>query len=173
MSDGVLPALLVLPVEREQVHDPLVDLVQGQHLAAGLLDGHGDQGDVRVRRLGVRVAPPVRFGFSGSEAAAGRAVHRAHHRHAAVRRRADGAHVRRQRGAQPRYPGPRALRHPSGHRRVVDPHRVHVVRVHVSGAGHARRAHVAVHRVHGETGSHVSCCRITLRHRNDTSSHNC
>ena len=61
MSDGVLPALLVLPVEREQVHDPLVDLVQGQHLAAGLLDGHGDQGDVRVRRLGVRVL--VRYGL--------------------------------------------------------------------------------------------------------------
>lgn len=32
MPDRVLPALLVLPVEREQVHDELVDLAQRQHL---------------------------------------------------------------------------------------------------------------------------------------------
>ena len=31
MSDGVLPALLVLTVERKQVHDELVNLTKGQH----------------------------------------------------------------------------------------------------------------------------------------------
>ena len=43
MSDGVLPALLVLSVEREQVHDELIDLVQRAHLAGRVLDGHGDE----------------------------------------------------------------------------------------------------------------------------------
>lgn len=32
VTDGVLPALLVLPVERKQVHDPLIDLAERQHL---------------------------------------------------------------------------------------------------------------------------------------------
>ena len=36
MPDGVLPTLLVLPVVREEVHDPLVDFTQGQHLAWSL-----------------------------------------------------------------------------------------------------------------------------------------
>lgn len=43
VADGVLPAL-VLPVEGEEVHDP-VDLAQRQHLL-GLAGGHGDERDV-------------------------------------------------------------------------------------------------------------------------------
>ncbi len=34
VADGVLPALLVLPIEREQVHDELVDFTEGEHLGA-------------------------------------------------------------------------------------------------------------------------------------------
>lgn len=121
----------------------------------------------------MRVAPPVRFGLPGSNAA-GLPVYRAHHRHVPVRRRrrADRAHARLQRGAQARHPGsslhgPGALRHPGGgHGGVADPDRVHVgMRVHVAGASHARRAHVAAHGVHGQTGVHVSCCGVTLKHR--------
>ena len=63
MSDGVLPPLLVLPVEGEQVCDPRVQLVQGEHLAGGLLQSHGDQRDVGVRGFSVSVAPPVRLGL--------------------------------------------------------------------------------------------------------------
>ena len=43
VSDGVLPALLVLSVEREQVHDELVDLAQSAHFVLRLLDRHGDE----------------------------------------------------------------------------------------------------------------------------------
>lgn len=42
VPDRVLPALLVLPVEREQVHDELVDLAQREHLARRILYGHRD-----------------------------------------------------------------------------------------------------------------------------------
>ena len=61
MADGILPALLVLSVEREQVHDELVDFTQRQHLGRRVLYRHRDQRDVRVGRLGVRVAPPIGF----------------------------------------------------------------------------------------------------------------
>lgn len=59
VANGVLPPLLVLPVIWEQIHDELVDLGQGQHLGVAVLDGHGDQADVRVGWLGVGVAPTV------------------------------------------------------------------------------------------------------------------
>ena len=51
VPDGVLPALLVVQVVRESVHDEGVDLAEG-HLAlwAGR-DGHGDQSNVGIRRL--------------------------------------------------------------------------------------------------------------------------
>ena len=55
VPDGVLPALLVVTVVREQVHDELVDLAQRAHLARRVLYGECDEGDVGVRRLGVRV----------------------------------------------------------------------------------------------------------------------
>jgi len=55
VSDRVLPALLVLPVVRKQVHDELVDLVQCTHLVRRVLNGEGDEGDVGIRRLGMGV----------------------------------------------------------------------------------------------------------------------
>ena len=52
MADRVLPALLVLPVVGEAIHDELVDPVQRDLLLRSrALDGHGDQGDVRIRRF--------------------------------------------------------------------------------------------------------------------------
>lgn len=59
VANGVLPALLVLSVKREEVHYPLVDLGQCQHLTGSLLDGHSDERDVGIWRFGVRVAPAV------------------------------------------------------------------------------------------------------------------
>ena len=76
VPDGVLPALLVLPVVRKQVHDELVDLAERAHAARRVLDGERDERDVGVGRLGVSVvAPavgPVDHGRSGFAAAAGR-----------------------------------------------------------------------------------------------------
>ena len=46
VADRVLPALLVLAVEGEEVHDELVDLAQRAHLARVVLDGHRDERDV-------------------------------------------------------------------------------------------------------------------------------
>lgn len=63
VSDGVLPPLLVLSVEREQIHNELVDLGQGEHLVRIILDGHRDQADVAVGWFGVRVTPSIRSGF--------------------------------------------------------------------------------------------------------------
>lgn len=53
VSDGVLPALLVLSVIRKQVHDESVDFIQRAHLVWRVLDGECDERDVGVRRLGV------------------------------------------------------------------------------------------------------------------------
>ena len=50
MSDGVLPAGLAALVEGEVLGHVLVDGAEGEALMAGGLDGHGDQGRVRVRR---------------------------------------------------------------------------------------------------------------------------
>lgn len=50
-----MPALSVLAVIRETVHDEFVDVAEGEHLLRGALDGHGSQRDVRVRRLLVAV----------------------------------------------------------------------------------------------------------------------
>jgi hypothetical protein len=61
MADGVLPSLLVLSVEGEQVHDKLVNVTQSEHLAGRVLDRHGDEGDVGIGRLGVGVRPAVRL----------------------------------------------------------------------------------------------------------------
>lgn len=61
MPYRVLPALLVLSVEREQVHDELVDFGQREHPRGAVLDGHGDEADVGVGRLGVRVGAAVGF----------------------------------------------------------------------------------------------------------------
>ena len=61
VPDGVLPALLVLPVERKEVHDELVDLGQSEHPRRRVLDGHGDEADVRIGRFGVCVVATVGF----------------------------------------------------------------------------------------------------------------
>ena len=46
VSYGVLPALLVLLVVREALHDKLVDAIQRDFLIASILDGHCNQRDV-------------------------------------------------------------------------------------------------------------------------------
>jgi len=51
MSDGVLPALLVLAIIRETVHDELVDAVQRDLLVGRVLDGHRDKRDIGIRRF--------------------------------------------------------------------------------------------------------------------------
>lgn len=51
VPDGVLPALLVLPVIREVLHDELVDAVEREPLLGTLSDGHHDERVVAERRL--------------------------------------------------------------------------------------------------------------------------
>ena len=46
MADGILPVASVVPVEREILHDVVVDLVQRQLLLRRALDSHGYEGDV-------------------------------------------------------------------------------------------------------------------------------
>ena len=60
VPDGVLPALLVPLVEGEPRRDVLVDLREGGPLVGGVLDGHRDEGDVRVGRLRARRRALVR-----------------------------------------------------------------------------------------------------------------
>ena len=47
----VLPALAILVVVGEALHDELVDAVEGYAVVRRVLDGHRDQGDVAVGRL--------------------------------------------------------------------------------------------------------------------------
>lgn len=51
VTDGILPALLVVPVVRKLVHDVLIDAVQRDFAIDRCLDGHCNQCDVGVRRL--------------------------------------------------------------------------------------------------------------------------
>ena len=60
VPEGVLPALCVVPVVREPLHDELVDLGEWQHPLWRVVDGHRRQRDVRVRRLRVPVRLPGR-----------------------------------------------------------------------------------------------------------------
>lgn len=62
MSDGILPALLVLAIEGEVTDDELVDTVQGEALTRAAADGHHYQCVVAVRR----------FLFSAAELGGGR-----------------------------------------------------------------------------------------------------
>ncbi len=55
VSDRVLPALLILTVVGKRLHDVVVDVVERDHAALGLLYGHGYERDVGVVGLGVRV----------------------------------------------------------------------------------------------------------------------
>ena len=66
VPDGVLPALLILSVEWEQIHDKLIDLRQGEHLARSVLNGHRDQADVGVRWFRVGVTSTVGLVGSGT-----------------------------------------------------------------------------------------------------------
>ena len=52
MADTVLPSRPVVAVEGEAAHDIAVDAAECGPLPWRVLDGHGDQGDVAVRRLG-------------------------------------------------------------------------------------------------------------------------
>ena len=67
VSQGVLPALSVLPVVGEVVHDELVDVGERQHPLGGVVDGHGREGDVGVGRLGVAVTVAAWSGHAGAE----------------------------------------------------------------------------------------------------------
>ncbi|MPC28380.1 hypothetical protein E2C01_021584 [Portunus trituberculatus] len=51
VANGVLPPLLVFPIVRKPLHDELVDAVQSDALLGVVLDGHGNESDVRVGRL--------------------------------------------------------------------------------------------------------------------------
>ena len=51
VSDGVLPALLVVEVVRESVHDEGVNLAEGHPTLWAGRDGHGDQGNVGIGRF--------------------------------------------------------------------------------------------------------------------------
>lgn len=51
MSNGVLPALLVLPVVGKSVHDVAVYAGEGEPAPGAAADGHSDQSDVRVGGL--------------------------------------------------------------------------------------------------------------------------
>ena len=51
VSDGVLPALLVVAVVREVLHDELVDLAQCHPFLGAAADRHHDQGVVGKRGL--------------------------------------------------------------------------------------------------------------------------
>ena len=65
MADGVLPALLVLPVEGEFVDDELVDAVEGDLFVGRVGDGHGDERDVGVGRLDHVAVVHVHHGMWG------------------------------------------------------------------------------------------------------------
>ena len=55
VAEGVLPALRVLLVVGEVLHDEVVDVGEGQHALGRVPQRHGRQRDVRVRRLLVAV----------------------------------------------------------------------------------------------------------------------
>lgn len=61
MTYGILPPLLVLSVERKQVHDELINLAECTHFILRLLYCHGDERYIGIWRFGVRVCPSVIF----------------------------------------------------------------------------------------------------------------
>jgi hypothetical protein len=66
VADAILPGRELLPVVGEAAADELADLAQRQALLGALQDGHGDEGDVRIRwfhqRAPCRRAPRRRPG---------------------------------------------------------------------------------------------------------------
>ena len=146
VADGVLPALLVLAVEGEEVHDELVDLAERAHLVGRLLDGHGDEGDVGVGRLGVRVGAAVRLVVA-------HAVH-GHHVHLGA---ADAVHAGRRRHAAHAAHAGHAVHGAHG----VNGGRAHPAHAagnaHAAHAPHAHPAHAHAHarRRHGTVHGHA------------------
>lgn len=61
MTDRVLPALFVVVVIGEALHDELVNTVQSYLSVGGVLDRHRNEGDVRIRWFLV-LFPFVQFG---------------------------------------------------------------------------------------------------------------
>lgn len=61
VTNGVLPALLVLMVVREPVHDELVDTVQCYFTVRSVLHSHGDERNVAVRWF-LRLLPLLHVG---------------------------------------------------------------------------------------------------------------
>lgn len=177
VADGVLPALLVLAVVREEVHDPLVDLVEGQHLVARLLDGHGDEGDVRVRGLGVRERAAVRLGHVlGAAQGVGRGVAELAHRLAhvgVVGQGAQGGGWRAQlgEGAGVEGGGHRGQAHvvgtaAHGCQRAAAQAWARVTHAHGGGGAGRVQVDVAVDGSHGaQTGVHGTGSRVHLKWR--------
>ncbi len=178
MSYGVLPALLVLAVEREQVHDELVDLAEGAHLAGGVLDRHGDEGDIGVGRLSMGVTPSIGLVVLPYTVDCRHAVHAPHG--------ADGGHCAVHAHAVYRGHG---SHHAGGTHGVHAAHGRHTVAVHAvhgahhgphaaHGAGHPGSRHAAhchtlgrvrhvthaVRRVHGDAPHTVSHGRTHAGH---------
>lgn len=60
VAQRVLPALRVLAIVREAIHDEFVDFVEREHLLLGALDRHEGERYVRVRRLLVAVRAAAR-----------------------------------------------------------------------------------------------------------------
>lgn len=58
VPDAVLPGGELFAVVGEPVSDELADAAEGQSLVGRLKDGHGDQSDVRIRRLDHAVLLP-------------------------------------------------------------------------------------------------------------------
>ena len=62
---GILPPLLILSIERKQLHDESVNLGKCQHLALRVLDRHGDQRDQAGRERILRGWDEKFWGFFG------------------------------------------------------------------------------------------------------------
>ena len=65
VSNRILPPLLIVTEIRELVHDELVDFVEREHSVLGVLNRHGDQRNVRIRRFDVSEPSPSRRAFDG------------------------------------------------------------------------------------------------------------
>jgi hypothetical protein len=67
VSNAVLPALLILSVKGEGIHNILINLTEGAHAMRRGLDGHGDEGNVGIWRFGLGVIPAINLvGVSGA-----------------------------------------------------------------------------------------------------------
>jgi len=139
MPDRVLPALLVLSIKREQVHDELIDLRQRQHLVRRVLYRHRDQADVRVRWFRVGVTAPVGLVAAGALQGRVRRVRLRQGERVTVhpgttaggqRTVTDSAHA----GAAGAHRGPAVAAHPAAAHRRHSHGRAHGAHVEAAGA---------------------------------------